>query len=127
MAQLRILEYPDPRLKKVASPVTAFTPDIARLVRDLAERGLWDPVMVGDLKYFDGALGEIERVPAELKELYATAFEIDSRWLIEAAARRQKWLDQAQSLKAESVQRERQAADADVNHKLDGLPKIFQW
>lgn len=68
------------------------------LARDLAERGLWDPVMVGDLKYFDGALGKIERVPAELKQLYATAFEIDSRWLVEAAARRQKWLDQAQSL-----------------------------
>jgi ribonucleoside-diphosphate reductase alpha chain len=75
-----------------------FTVVNEHLVRDLAERGLWDPVMVGDLKYFDGALGEIERVPAELKELYATAFEIDSRWLIEAAARRQKWLDQAQSL-----------------------------
>jgi ribonucleoside-diphosphate reductase alpha chain len=68
------------------------------LVRDLAQRGLWDPVMVSDLKYFDGALGEIDRVPTELKELYATAFEIDSRWLVEAAARRQKWLDQAQSL-----------------------------
>jgi ribonucleoside-diphosphate reductase alpha chain len=75
-----------------------FTVVNEHLVRDLASRGLWDPVMVGDLKYFDGALGEIERVPAELKELYATAFEIDSRWLIEAAARRQKWLDQAQSL-----------------------------
>jgi ribonucleoside-diphosphate reductase alpha chain len=75
-----------------------FTVVNAFLVRDLAARGLWDPVMVGDLKYFDGALGEIERVPADLKELYATAFEIDSRWLIEAAARRQKWLDQAQSL-----------------------------
>jgi ribonucleoside-diphosphate reductase alpha chain len=75
-----------------------FTVVNEHLVRDLAARGLWDQVMVGDLKYFDGALGEIERVPAELKELYATAFEIDSRWLIEAAARRQKWLDQAQSL-----------------------------
>jgi ribonucleoside-diphosphate reductase alpha chain len=75
-----------------------FTVVNAHLVRDLVERELWDPVMVGDLKYFDGALGEIDRVPADLKELYATAFEIDSRWLIEAAARRQKWLDQAQSL-----------------------------
>ncbi|WP_051580235.1 ribonucleoside-diphosphate reductase subunit alpha [Pseudonocardia acaciae] len=75
-----------------------FTVVNPHLVRDLAARGLWDQVMVGDLKYFDGALGEIERVPDELKRLYATAFEIDPRWLIEAAARRQKWLDQAQSL-----------------------------
>jgi ribonucleoside-diphosphate reductase alpha chain len=75
-----------------------FTVVNDHLVRDLAERGLWDTVMVGDLKYFDGALGEIDRVPDDLRELYATAFEIDSSWLIEAAARRQKWIDQAQSL-----------------------------
>ncbi|PXY29099.1 ribonucleoside-diphosphate reductase subunit alpha [Prauserella coralliicola] len=68
------------------------------LVRDLKERGLWDEVMVSDLKYFDGSLGEIDRVPDELKALYATAFEVDSRWLVDAASRRQKWIDQAQSL-----------------------------
>jgi ribonucleoside-diphosphate reductase alpha chain len=68
------------------------------LVRDLKKRGLWDEVMVSDLKYFDGSVGAIDRVPSDLKALYATSFEIDSAWLIEAAARRQKWIDQAQSL-----------------------------
>jgi ribonucleoside-diphosphate reductase alpha chain len=75
-----------------------FTIVNAALVRDLKERGLWDEVMVSDLKYFDGGVSEIDRIPDELKALYATAFEIDSAWLIEAAARRQKWIDQAQSL-----------------------------
>ncbi|MGA2995393.1 ribonucleoside-diphosphate reductase subunit alpha [Bradyrhizobium sp.] len=68
------------------------------LVRDLKARGLWDEVMVSDLKYFDGSVGQIDRIPDDLKALYATAFEIDSAWLIEAAARRQKWIDQSQSL-----------------------------
>jgi len=68
------------------------------LVADLKKLGLWDEVMVGDLKYFDGSLARIDRVPPELRHLYATSFEIDPRWLIEAAARRQKWIDQAQSL-----------------------------
>jgi ribonucleoside-diphosphate reductase alpha chain len=68
------------------------------LVADLKARGLWDAVMVNDLKYFDGSIRAIDRIPAELKEKYATAFEIDPRWLVEAAARRQKWIDQAQSL-----------------------------
>ena len=68
------------------------------LVTALKERGLWDEVMVSDLKYFDGSLLPIDRVPDDLKQLFATAFDIDSRWLIEAAARRQKWIDQAQSL-----------------------------
>jgi len=68
------------------------------LVSDLKERGLWDPVMVNDLKYYDGSVQAIDRIPQELKELYATAFEIDPRWLVEAASRRQKWIDQAQSL-----------------------------
>ena len=68
------------------------------LVRDLKKRGLWDEVMVSDLKYFDGSVGSIDRVPSDLKALYATSFEIDSAWLIEAASRRQKWIDQAQSL-----------------------------
>jgi ribonucleoside-diphosphate reductase alpha chain len=68
------------------------------LVHDLKARGLWDEVMISDLKYFDGALGPIDRVPEDLKALYATAFEIDAHWLVDAAARRQKWIDQAQSL-----------------------------
>ncbi|MCH7344312.1 ribonucleoside-diphosphate reductase subunit alpha [Pelomonas sp. CA6] len=68
------------------------------LVRDLKKLGLWDDVMVMDLKHFDGSLRRIDRVPEELKALYATAFEIDPVWLVEAAARRQKWIDQAQSL-----------------------------
>jgi ribonucleoside-diphosphate reductase alpha chain len=68
------------------------------LVRDLKERGLWDAVMISDLKYFDGSLGPIDRIPEDLKALYATAFEIDAHWLVEAAARRQKWIDQSQSL-----------------------------
>lgn len=75
-----------------------FTVVNAALVRDLKARGLWDEVMVSDLKYYDGSLGPIDRVPDDLKRLYATAFEIDSAWLIEAASRRQKWIDQAQSL-----------------------------
>ncbi|WP_442578919.1 ribonucleoside-diphosphate reductase subunit alpha [Mesorhizobium sp. ASY16-5R] len=75
-----------------------FTVVNAQLVHDLKQRGLWDEVMVSDLKYFDGSVGQIDRVPDDLKALYATAFEIDSKWLIEAASRRQKWIDQAQSL-----------------------------
>lgn len=68
------------------------------LVEDLKALGLWDEVMVHDLKYFDGSVMPIERIPAELKQLYATAFEVDPKWLIEAGSRRQKWIDQAQSL-----------------------------
>ncbi len=68
------------------------------LVRDLKQRGLWDEVMVADLKYFDGSLARIDRIPADLRELYATAFEVDPSWVVECAARRQKWIDQAQSL-----------------------------
>ncbi|MCF3932047.1 ribonucleoside-diphosphate reductase subunit alpha [Acuticoccus sp. M5D2P5] len=75
-----------------------FTVVNATLVHDLKARGLWDEVMASDLKYYDGSLGAIDRVPDDLKALYATAFEIDPRWLVEAAARRQKWIDQSQSL-----------------------------
>ncbi|MET3792294.1 ribonucleoside-diphosphate reductase subunit alpha [Aquamicrobium terrae] len=75
-----------------------FTVVNAALVHDLKSRGLWDEVMVSDLKYFDGSVGQVDRIPDDLKALYATAFEIDSSWLIEAASRRQKWIDQAQSL-----------------------------
>ena len=68
------------------------------LVRDLKDRGLWDEVMIADLKYFDGTLSKIDRVPQDLRDLYATAFEVEPSWLVEAASRRQKWIDQAQSL-----------------------------
>jgi ribonucleoside-diphosphate reductase alpha chain len=68
------------------------------LVADLKKLGLWDEVMVADLKYFDGNLSRIDRVPADLRGLYATAFEIDPVWIVEAGARRQKWIDQSQSL-----------------------------
>ena len=68
------------------------------LVSDLKNADLWDEVMISDLKYFDGNLARIDRVPAELRRLYATAFEIEPKWLVEAAARRQKWIDQSQSL-----------------------------
>jgi ribonucleoside-diphosphate reductase alpha chain len=68
------------------------------LVHDLKRLGLWDEVMVMDLKHFDGSLAPIDRVPQEIKDLYATAFEVETTWLVEAAARRQKWIDQAQSL-----------------------------
>ena len=75
-----------------------FTVINTYLVEDLKRLGLWDEVMVHDLKYFDGSVMPIERIPAELKALYATAFEVEPKWLIEAASRRQKWIDQAQSL-----------------------------
>ena len=68
------------------------------LVKDLKKLGLWDEVMVNDLKYYDGSVQKISRIPESLKKLYATAFEVDPLWLIEAASRRQKWIDQAQSL-----------------------------
>ncbi|KTT25001.1 ribonucleotide-diphosphate reductase subunit alpha, partial [Pseudomonas oryzihabitans] len=68
------------------------------LVRDLKARGLWDSVMVNDLKYYDGSVQQIERIPQDLKDLYATAFEVETKWIVEAASRRQKWIDQAQSL-----------------------------
>jgi ribonucleoside-diphosphate reductase alpha chain len=75
-----------------------FTVINPHLVADLRARGLWDKDMVDDLKYFDGVLNEIDRVPPELRDLYATAFEVEARWLIEAASRRQKWIDMGQSL-----------------------------
>lgn len=75
-----------------------FTITNKSLVRDLKERNLWDEVMIADLKYFDGAVSQIDRIPDDIRTLYATAFEMDPLWLIEAAARRQKWIDQSQSL-----------------------------
>ncbi len=86
------------------------------LVSNLKDRGLWDEVMVNDLKYYDGSVQAIDRIPQELKELYATAFEIDPRWLVEAASRRQKWIDQAQSLNLYMA--------APNGKKLDNLYKL---
>ncbi|MGV7209467.1 ribonucleoside-diphosphate reductase subunit alpha [Oxalobacteraceae bacterium A2-2] len=75
-----------------------FTEINAYLVRDLKARDLWDEVMIADLKYFDGSLAKIDRIPQDLRDIYATAFEVPPSWLVEAASRRQKWIDQAQSL-----------------------------
>ena len=75
-----------------------FTVVNEQLVKDLKELGLWDDVMVSDLKYFDGSLAKIDRIPEALRALYATAFEVEPAWIVEAGARRQKWIDQAQSL-----------------------------
>ncbi|SFD18772.1 ribonucleoside-diphosphate reductase subunit alpha [Massilia yuzhufengensis] len=75
-----------------------FTEINSYLVRDLKARDLWDEVMIADLKYFDGSLSKIDRVPQDLRDIYATAFEVEPKWLVEQASRRQKWIDQAQSL-----------------------------
>ncbi|HTI46213.1 MAG TPA: ribonucleoside-diphosphate reductase subunit alpha [Casimicrobiaceae bacterium] len=75
-----------------------FTVVNEHLVAELKKLDLWDDVMVADLKYFDGSLAKIDRVPAAMRQLYATAFEVETRWIVEAGARRQKWIDQAQSL-----------------------------
>jgi len=75
-----------------------FTVANPYLVHDLKKRGLWDSVMVNDLKYYEGSVLKIDRIPEDLKSLYATAFEVEPRWIVDAASRRQKWIDQAQSL-----------------------------
>ena len=75
-----------------------FTVTNIPMVKALKEMGLWDSVMINDLKYYDGSVAGISRIPEEMKELYATAFEIEPKWLIDAASRRQKWIDQSQSL-----------------------------
>jgi ribonucleoside-diphosphate reductase alpha chain len=89
------------------------------LVHDLRALGLWDEGMVNDLKYFDGSVQLIERVPNSIKELYATAFEIDPSWLVKAAARRQKWIDQGQSLNL--YMREPSGKKLDALYKLAWL------
>ena len=75
-----------------------FTVANKYLVADLKKLGLWDEVMVADIKYFDGSLAKIDRIPADIRALYATAFEMETSWLVECASRRQKWIDQGQSL-----------------------------
>ncbi|WP_277680909.1 ribonucleoside-diphosphate reductase subunit alpha [Saccharomonospora azurea] len=93
-----------------------FTVVNPQLVRDLKRRGLWDDDLVAELKFHDGVLAPIDRVPDDLKALYATAFEIDSRWLVDAAARRQKWIDQAQSLNLYLAEPSGRALDALYRH-----------
>ncbi|MBT4804217.1 MAG: ribonucleoside-diphosphate reductase subunit alpha [Legionellales bacterium] len=93
-----------------------FTVINTYLVDELKKLDLWDDVMVTDLKYYDGSIAKIERIPAEIKELFATAFEVDPKWLIEAASRRQKWIDQAQSLNLYMAQ--------PSGKKLDSLYKL---
>ena len=68
------------------------------LVRKLKALNLWDDVMINDLKYFEGSLTEISRIPDDIKTLFSTAFEVEPQYIVEAASRRQKWIDQAQSL-----------------------------
>ncbi len=75
-----------------------FTVTNIPMVENLKKLGLWDSVMINDLKYYDGSVKEISRIPEEIKKLYATSFDIEPRWLIDAASRRQKWIDQSQSL-----------------------------
>jgi ribonucleoside-diphosphate reductase alpha chain len=75
-----------------------FTVTNEYLVRDLKKLNMWDEVMIADLKYFDGSLAKIDRIPQDIRGLYATAFEVDPAWVVEAGSRRQKWIDQAQSL-----------------------------
>ena len=75
-----------------------FTHVNTSLVNELKDRGLWDHEMLNDLKYFDGTLTEIPRVPADVKARYLTSFEVEPKWIIECASRRQKWIDMGQSL-----------------------------
>jgi ribonucleoside-diphosphate reductase alpha chain len=75
-----------------------FTVANQYMVEDLKRLNVWDEVMISDLKYFDGSLAKIDRITPEVRTLYATAFEVEPRWLVECAARRQKWVDQSQSL-----------------------------
>ena len=93
-----------------------FTQINERLVAALKLRGLWDKQMLESLKYYDGSLAEIDRIPSDLKELFASAFEIDAHWLIESAARRQKWIDQGQSLNLYVAKPSGKAIDAMYTH-----------
>jgi len=96
------------------------------LVQDLKERDLWDETMVNDLKYFDGSVQHIERIPDELKVMYMTAFELNPHWLIDAAARRQKWIDQAQSLNLYMLEPSGKRLDSLYKHAwLSGLKTTY--
>ncbi|PPE74327.1 ribonucleoside-diphosphate reductase subunit alpha [Solimonas fluminis] len=96
------------------------------LVNDLKKLGLWDEVMAHDLKYFDGSVQRIDRIPADLKELYKCAFEIDAKRLVDAASRRQKWIDQAQSLNLYMSQPNGKKLDELYKHAwLSGLKTTY--
>ncbi len=96
------------------------------LVNDLKAAGLWDEVMVNDLKYYDGSVSKINRIPDDLKRIYATAFEVDPTWLVEAASRRQKWIDQAQSLNLYMAQPSGKKLDQLYRHAwLRGLKTTY--
>ncbi|AXQ27903.1 ribonucleoside-diphosphate reductase subunit alpha [Solimonas sp. K1W22B-7] len=96
------------------------------LVNDLKKLGLWDEVMAHDLKYFDGSVQRIDRIPAEIKELYKCAFEIDAKRLVDAASRRQKWIDQAQSLNLYMAQPNGKKLDELYKHAwLSGLKTTY--
>ena len=96
------------------------------LVNDLKAIGLWDDVMVNDLKYYNGSVMKISRIPDEIKQRYATAFEIDPTWLIEAASRRQKWIDQAQSLNLYMAQPSGKKLDSLYRHAwIRGLKTTY--
>ena len=96
------------------------------LVADLKQEGLWDEVMVNDLKYYNGSVAKISRMPEKLKQIYATAFEVDPVWLVEAGSRRQKWIDQAQSLNLYMAQPSGKKLDQLYRHAwLRGLKTTY--
>ncbi|MGH8432700.1 MAG: ribonucleoside-diphosphate reductase subunit alpha, partial [Solimonas sp.] len=103
-----------------------FTVVNESLVNDLKQLGLWDEVMAHDLKYFDGSVQRIDRIPAELKAIYKCAFEIDAKRLVDAASRRQKWIDQAQSLNLYMAQPNGKKLDELYKHAwLSGLKTTY--
>jgi len=96
------------------------------LVNDLKKLGLWDEVMVHDLKYYDGSVEKIDRIPVELKEIYKCAFEVDAKRLVDAGSRRQKWIDQAQSLNLYMKQPSGKKLDELYKHAwLSGLKTTY--
>jgi ribonucleoside-diphosphate reductase alpha chain len=96
------------------------------LVNDLKEQNLWDEVMVNDLKYYNGSVAKINRIPENLREIYATAFEVDPVWLVEAGSRRQKWIDQSQSLNLYMAQPSGKKLDQLYRHAwLRGLKTTY--
>jgi len=95
-------------------------------VNDLKKLGLWDEVMVHDLKYYDGSVEKIDRIPVELKEIYKCAFEVDAKRLVDAGSRRQKWIDQAQSLNLYMKQPSGKKLDELYKHAwLSGLKTTY--
>ncbi len=96
------------------------------LVNDLKRERLWDEVMVNDLKYYDGSVAKISRIPEKLRQIYATAFEVDPIWLVDAGSRRQKWIDQAQSLNLYMAQPSGKKLDQLYRHAwLRGLKTTY--